>query len=368
VPEWLNRTAGVLARNGTDSHTLTFGSDGDAPFTPTDGRFLVVVVDGPVTHGWPGGWTERLSPVNTSELSVATATASSTTSVVITHNSGNKPIAFAAYEFPAGTTWVTGGSSADTSPSGACPDLTGLPGTAVSVFSAISIAVPSTASAISAAWTAPATEDADFFAAFSGTDGAWLSVAYEDGVTSTTKSGATLTTTVTGTANNAERVSFALDVPAGSSVDGALAATVPLPAAALAATVTDTGVLAGSVPFPAATLAATITDAAALASTVPLATSSLAGVVSASGAFSAAVPLPIAALVGDGVDTTVEGALSAAVPLPAAGLAATMTASAVLAAAAPLPVASIGTVPDLVLPLRAGTPTIAAAWRAGTPT
>lgn len=210
MASWLNRTAGILARNGTSSHTLTFSTDGDAPFTPTNGRLLVVVVAGGVTHSWPGGWTEQLQPVNNAELSVATATASSTSSVTITHNGSNYPVAYAAYEFASNASWVTGVGASNTASTAASPDLSGLPGTAVSVFWSACSTIPTDTSARDATWTAPAVEDVDLYTAGAATDGVWLTVAVENNVTTTTKTGATPTINTTGTAINPERVSFAI--------------------------------------------------------------------------------------------------------------------------------------------------------------
>ena len=52
-PPWINKTSGTAARNGTTSHTISFG------FTSTTGNLLVVIISGDVTHTVTG-WTEQL--------------------------------------------------------------------------------------------------------------------------------------------------------------------------------------------------------------------------------------------------------------------------------------------------------------------
>jgi hypothetical protein len=214
VSKWLNRSAGIAGRNGTASHTITFSTDGDAPFTPTNGRLLVMVASGPVTMSWSTGWTEQLQPVNNSELSVATITASSTSSVTITHNGSNYPIQWVIYEFPAGSSWTGGAGASNVSTSGSQPTVTGLPGADQTVFYAVCGARPNASTAPSAAWTSPAIEDLDSDTIYSSTDGEWLTVAYTDDVATTTS---TATVTISNGSNltgpSTERVTFAIDVP-----------------------------------------------------------------------------------------------------------------------------------------------------------
>lgn len=211
MAKWLNRTAGVAPRNGTTSHTITFATDGDAPFTPTDGRVLLAVTDGPITQVWPGTWTERLSPVNFSELSVATRTVSGDTAVTVTHNNSNRPFIYVFYEFPLGTTWVNGASAANTAKAAAQPTVTGLPGTQVTVMFGLGERMNASTPTPSATWVDPLIEDLDLTTAFATTDGCWLSVAYEDNVVAT--SAATTPTISGGDLTAYERVSFAIDVP-----------------------------------------------------------------------------------------------------------------------------------------------------------
>lgn len=213
MPTWTNRTAGLAARNGTTTHDLTFTA-------AAVNSLLVAVVHGPVTHTWPGGWTERLQPVNFTELSVATRTATAgESSVTVTHNAPNYPVHYLVYEFPSGSTWVNGAGASGTARGAAQPTVTGLPGTAVTVLYGVGASVDATSGTpYSATWTV--TEDYDVNEFMATTDGAWLSVAYEDGVTATS---ATTTPTVTkgsGTVDSYERVTFAVNPaapPAGVS-------------------------------------------------------------------------------------------------------------------------------------------------------
>lgn len=206
MAKWLNRTAGVAARNGTTSHTITFTA-------ATSGSFLVAVVGGAVTHTWPGGWTEQLQPVNNTELSVATKTASAAeSSVTITHNGSNYPVIYVIYEFPSGTTWGVSNSGTGTSNVG----LTGVTvgDTVYSAFNWSVAAGTSSSSGFTSVWTTPDTEDLDQFEPGNGvTDGAYMSVAYQDNYPSTTMTPAG-TGLIPG-GSGRESVAFSLNVPAG---------------------------------------------------------------------------------------------------------------------------------------------------------
>lgn len=253
---WMNQSSGTAARNGTTSHTITFATDGDHPFVPTTGSLLVVIVAGAVTTTWPGGWTERLSPVNNTELSVATIAASSTTSVTVTHNGSNYPVNWVAYEFPAGSTWLAGVQAQAQATSDPQPTVTGLSGAStVSVFYAVSQSVGVAGGATeSATWAI--TEDVDRFTEAAETDGVWLGVAHQAGVTAS--SAATTPTLVNFRDTQSERVTFALDlvaVPAAPSTRTALVAgaTGSVPAATAGSTSTATALptrasATGSVP------------------------------------------------------------------------------------------------------------------------
>lgn len=208
-PPWLNQSSGTAARNGTTSHTISFG------FTSTSGSLLVFVVFGAVTHT-VSGWTEQLSPVNSGELSVFTKTSAGDTDITVTHNGSNYPVTWAAYEFPAGSSYTAGTS--DSASSDAYPALSGLPGTEQVIIAARGrTAASASETSASAAWSAPWVEDADQFVAFATTDGGHLTVAHQINVTSTS-----ITPTDTPTYGGSwgtpdrEKVVFALDVAAGS--------------------------------------------------------------------------------------------------------------------------------------------------------
>src|SRR3954463_4157932 len=165
-PPYLHKSSGIAARNGTSTHTITFTTDGSAPFTPTNGSLLVFTIFGPVTHNNSGGWTKRLSPVNTGELTVFTITASSTNSITITNNASNYPNVWEVKEYPAGSTWVGTGAGDSQTAATAPPTLTSglVSGTprviesAVGLVSAVSGDAPT-----GTTWSAPWVEDSDQF-------------------------------------------------------------------------------------------------------------------------------------------------------------------------------------------------------------
>jgi Alginate lyase len=119
---------------------------------------------------------------------------------------------------------------------------------------------------------------------------------------------------------------------------GALAATAPLPTAVLVAAIRTPGALAGTIPTPTAALQATARVEGQLVAGALLPAAALAGVVRGSGTLGAQLPGPAAALVAD---TAVPGVLTAAVPLPAAALAGVAAVAGQLAATAPLPTAHL---------------------------
>ncbi|MEU4558531.1 hypothetical protein AB0F72_09075 [Actinoplanes sp. NPDC023936] len=207
MPAWINRTAGTSAR--------TAGvADATISFTPaTAGSLLVVVSGGPIVQSWPGAWTERLQPVNNTELSVATRTATAgESSVVVTRSNGNYPLAWVVYEFPSGSSWGVGTSAAGTT---TAPTLSGIT-VGQSVFAAISgvVANNDTTPAHNTTWTTPAVEDVD--ATVPGdtvTDGAYMTLAYVDAYGSTT-----LTPAGTfGASSSREWAVWSITVPAGDT-------------------------------------------------------------------------------------------------------------------------------------------------------
>lgn len=220
-PPWLNASGGVAARNGSSSHVINFTTDGSAPFTPTNGTFLVFVIFGGVTHTDPSGtWNERLQPVSSGELSVFTKVTSGDTSITINHNGSNYPTPWKVYQFPAGTTYDTGVGANQVGGTGnEMPTLTGLTGGAGNerlIIAALGRAVnnsgPTTASAV---WSGGGiVEDGDSFAAFSGTDGGYLTTAHAINVTATSYLPVITTSYTGGGANDRQTVVFALNAVA----------------------------------------------------------------------------------------------------------------------------------------------------------
>lgn len=208
MPMWSNRGEGVAAANGTTTHTVTI------PFTPTSGRLLVAIMGGAVTFTTPTGWTAGPSQVNAQGLYVFTKTSDGTeTSLSTTHNGTNYPIAWVIYEFASGSA-LTGTAGTGTNVAvGATTwaTVTALPGTAVTVFGAATqAALPATTSNAST-FTAPWLEDVDSFtAAGASTEGAYLAVGYQDGITATS---ATPVGSVTGTGTTGvgERLAFGVN-------------------------------------------------------------------------------------------------------------------------------------------------------------
>lgn len=170
----LNQASGVAGRNGTTSHTITFG------WSAGTGTLVTLIIFGAVTHAISGGWTERLAPVNSGELSVFTATGAGQSSVTVTHNGADYATLWVAVETPGAWVGGVGGSSADD----ILPPLSGLPGTAVTVISAHGRVSATATDAASASWLGM-TELYDAVRARNVTDGGWLTVAYLAGVTAT---------------------------------------------------------------------------------------------------------------------------------------------------------------------------------------
>lgn len=170
-PSWINRTSGVAARNGTSDHTISF--------TPASaGSLLVAVVNGAVTHtAVTPGWTKRLAPVDYTELAVFTRSANAgDSSLQVTHNGSNHPINYVVYEFPSGSSYVTGAGNNI----GNTPPISGLPGTAVVVFGAVSQASITPADpTVTMEWGYGWIEDTDVMTPSDGvTDGAHLGIGY----------------------------------------------------------------------------------------------------------------------------------------------------------------------------------------------
>lgn len=210
---WINRTPGTAGRTpGVGAFTITFPA-------AAAGSLLVVVAGGPITMGWPGGWDEKLQPLNNTELSVATKTATAgETSVVVTRGNGNYPVIWTVYEFPAGSAWGVGTSAAGTN---TAPTLSGIT-VGQTVMAAISgvVATNDTTPSYTSTWTTPATKNVDVVLGGDGTtDGAYVSLAYVDnyGSTSLTPAG------TYGASSSREWAVWSITVPAGDTT----APTVP---------------------------------------------------------------------------------------------------------------------------------------------
>jgi hypothetical protein len=117
---------------------------------------------------------------------------------------------------------------------------------------------------------------------------------------------------------------------------GALAGSLPLPTVQLDGDAVATGALAGTLPLPTATLGSTGEAVGELAGLLPLPTAQLDGDVVATGVLAGTLPLPTADLGAEG-DDALLGELSATLPLPGATLAADVTIGGALVGPLPLP-------------------------------
>jgi hypothetical protein len=199
---WLNRASGQTAASTTQTATFT---------AATASSLLVWIIGGGSTHTQPTGWTERLQPVDYTELSVMTTVAAGGETSVSTTGSGADVQVWVMYEFQAGSTWSgTAGGTAATSTQ---PTATSLPGTAVTVFGAFSTTVINGTQNPSAVWTGSYVEDLDVGVTTS--DFTYVTVGYQDAITATS---ATPTVTLTNTQaagrlnGVGERVTFAIAV------------------------------------------------------------------------------------------------------------------------------------------------------------
>lgn len=174
MAKWKNRTAVQAPRNGTTSHVIDF--------TPaTEGSLLVLVMEGPVTHTIPAGWTRQGQALNNTELSVYTKTATAgESSFSTTHNGSNYPIGAVVWEFHAGSTWVGAVSAIGLDGFAANPALTGLTGTNV-VMAAVAVGKTTANPNIAATWSAPTLDDTYQDVLYNVTDGYLLYVGYVEG-------------------------------------------------------------------------------------------------------------------------------------------------------------------------------------------
>jgi hypothetical protein len=222
MTQWINRTLVQAARNGTNSHTVTFTA-------ATAGSLLVALAEGPVTSTTPTGWT---LPANGAAISntglyvwwkVASAGESSFST---THNGTGYPCAFVVYEFPAGSTFVGSAQATGINPaSGANPDLTGLTGTNLT-FGAIGIGVGNSNTYVSAAWsgTGSPVEDIDVTTGYTSSDAYGFSLAYVENNTASSFQ-PTGAVTQTGAPSNKEGLTFAVNVPLNTTASPSAIAT-----------------------------------------------------------------------------------------------------------------------------------------------
>jgi hypothetical protein len=249
----LNVSSGLAARNGLTSRTIPFG------FTSTTGSLLIVVIYGAVTHTVTG-WTEQFQPVASGELSVFTKTSDGDTGITVTHNGANYPVAWTAFEFGAGSTYL-GGVSSNNGTTDAFPELAGLPATAKTIIAAGGRTASGAETGASSTWTGWV-EDADQFAAVAaGTDGCYLTAAHQEGYTSTSIT-PTVATTYTGTWTTPDRQRIVIAVTdaggtgsPGATPDGAaVPASTGSPAAAIPAAAPASVPVAVDVGSPTASL------------------------------------------------------------------------------------------------------------------
>lgn len=288
---WLNIGSGLAARNGTTSHTVSFG------FTSTSGSLLLFLAYGAVTHA-ATGWTVVESPTSSGQLAMLTKTSAGDSSITLLHNGSNYPVGWTVYELPAGSTITTSdnaGDSADT-----FPTIT-LPGTAQVVIAARGRVAGGSETGASTTWTSPLVEDSDVFTAASGTDGLTLAVGHQIGVTATTYTPAAATT-YSGTwgAGDRQRVAVAIELPSGGSGTtanagaAAVSADAQGPAAQTAATV----------PAGQAAVAADGQNATAVTATSVTANAGIAGV--AADGFTATTAYTVTAVAGV-ADVAIDG-------------------------------------------------------------
>lgn len=211
-PKWLSRVADVSARNGTSNHVLSF------PATSA-GSLLVAVTSTPgVSTAVTPGWTKRLSPELGAELVVYTRSANAgETSLQLSLSASDIPMNYCVYEFPSGSSYVLG----DDAVGSEAPDLTGLPGTPVTVFSAVCMLSESPAdpAGAQATWTYFWTEDYDTMTIHNGsTEGVYMTLGWRPQVAATSISPATegyygSVYQLSHKYNTVISVTFALDLP-----------------------------------------------------------------------------------------------------------------------------------------------------------
>jgi hypothetical protein len=206
----LNFASGIAPRNGTLSHTISFG------FTATAGSFLMVCVRGAVSHT-ATGWTKQGQASNSTQVAVFTKIATGGDTFTVSHNGSNYAVAWTAWEYVAGTTYHSAAGSTTTSTT--MPTLSGLPGTPVEVFASYGAICAQPSGELSGAtstWTAPFIELTDQVALKAGsTDGCYDTIARQSGVTATsvTPVGTFANGNPLGPTTGRERLTWAVKLP-----------------------------------------------------------------------------------------------------------------------------------------------------------
>ncbi len=168
---WVEKTEGTAVRNGTNAHTINF-----AP--AANGSLLVAIISGPVTNTMvTAGWTKQLGPINSTELSVFTKTATTGESVLqVTHNGSNYPVEYVIYEFSAGSIYHSGVGQAN---GGVFPTLGGISGSSITVFAGQSVYHGSGSTPLATNWNYFWRADINRNTLHDGvTEGSWLNVGY----------------------------------------------------------------------------------------------------------------------------------------------------------------------------------------------
>jgi hypothetical protein len=182
VTLWVNHVAIAMPREGDTVHDVNPASSGTAVtgsyFTPTAGRFLVLIVEGAVTSTTPGGWTVEASAVNNTGLYAWSRTAAGSDTISTTHNASNYPAMFHWYEYASGSTWFGDVSSTTVTVSSVNPSLGSITGNPT-VFGVKVHAKPN-ANATSCSWDGSNIEIVDTNVVFSSTDGYEFFQCYQD--------------------------------------------------------------------------------------------------------------------------------------------------------------------------------------------
>lgn len=199
--------------NVTGGGTVVAGS----AFTPTAGRFLLVVAAGHagLTPNPPTGWTVPTNGAITSGTRLyawylASAAGSDTFTVSA---SGSDAIIFDIYEFPSGTTFVKAANGTGYTSGQAGPSVSSLTGT--NWILTVAIIDPGASSVTDITWAA-GTRTVFAYTPQSGSDGFGYSAAEFNNDTSTSKNNTPTLTTTSGNAIN--QMALAL-LPAAASLD-----------------------------------------------------------------------------------------------------------------------------------------------------